>query len=242
MPGPKPGMEARVNLFGDPGRTFHGVVQGIAWRVLPLSGQTSGVFPKIDPTLNWARLHNAFRCGSSSTHPRLTPRFVWDDRSGHNHRLPARRQTAEGSGHGRRLRAVQSMTEIVAASTPEDPALRFIRRELAPLARALDRYSGLHRAGGDRSDCNRHLPHSVSGSRLRRHPAATMQPVQRPFRQAVDATGAALLGAGFAVLLAITTYEQPSRSVETIAADLNDKVDLAGSRRRCARTQALHCR
>ena len=54
-------------------------------------------------------------------------------------------------------------------------------------------------------DCNRHLPHSVSGSRLRRHPAATMQPVQRPFRQAVDATDAALLGAGFAVLLAITT-------------------------------------
>jgi len=32
-----------------------------------------------------------------------------------------------------------------------------------------------------------------------------MQPVQRPFRQAVDATDAALLGAGFAVLLAITT-------------------------------------
>src|SRR6266478_1223320 len=90
--------------------------------------------------------------------------------------------------------SAQSMTEIVAASTPEDSALRFIRRELAPLARALDRYSGLHRAGGDRSDCNRHLPHSVSGSRLRRHPAATMQPVQRPFRQAVDATGAALLG------------------------------------------------
>jgi len=57
-----------------------------------------------------------------------------------------------------------------------------------------------------------------------------MQPVQRPFRQAVDVTGAAPLGAGFRVLLAITSYEQPSRSVETIAADLNDKVDLAGSR------------
>ena len=41
MPGPKPGMEARVNLFGDPGRTFHCVVQGIAWRraaVLRASG------------------------------------------------------------------------------------------------------------------------------------------------------------------------------------------------------------
>jgi hypothetical protein len=33
-------MEARVNLFGDPGRTFHGVAQEIAWRVLPLSGHT----------------------------------------------------------------------------------------------------------------------------------------------------------------------------------------------------------
>jgi hypothetical protein len=40
MPGPKPGMEARVNLFGDPGRTFHGVAQEIAWRLLPLSGHT----------------------------------------------------------------------------------------------------------------------------------------------------------------------------------------------------------
>jgi len=59
-----------------------------------------------------------------------------------------------------------------------------------------------------------------------------MQPVQRPFRQAVDVTGAAPLGAGFRVLLAITSYERPSRSVETIAADLNDKVDLAGARRR----------
>jgi hypothetical protein len=32
-----------------------------------------------------------------------------------------------------------------------------------------------------------------------------MQPVQRPFRQPVDAIDAELLGAGFAVLLAITT-------------------------------------
>jgi hypothetical protein len=56
-----------------------------------------------------------------------------------------------------------------------------------------------------------------------------MQPVQQPFRQAVDATGAALLSAGFAVLLAITTCEQPRQSVETIA-DFNDKVDLAGLR------------
>ena len=42
--------------------------------------------------------------------------------------------------------------------------------------------------------------------------------------------------------LARRLENETGRSVETIAADLNDKVDLAGSRRRCARTQALHCR
>jgi len=56
LPAIKPGMEARVSLVGDPGRTFHGVVQGIAWSVLSPSGQTVGVLPKVDPTLNWARL------------------------------------------------------------------------------------------------------------------------------------------------------------------------------------------
>jgi len=49
-------MEARVNLVGYPGCTFHGVVQGIAWSVLSPSGQATGLLPKIDPTLNWARL------------------------------------------------------------------------------------------------------------------------------------------------------------------------------------------
>jgi membrane fusion protein, multidrug efflux system len=56
LPAIKPGMEARVDLVGDPGRTFHGVVQGIAWSVLSPAGQTAGLLPKIDPTLNWARL------------------------------------------------------------------------------------------------------------------------------------------------------------------------------------------
>jgi len=56
LPAIEPGMEARVNLVGYPGRTFHGVVQGIAWSILSPSGQTVGVLPKIDPTLNWARL------------------------------------------------------------------------------------------------------------------------------------------------------------------------------------------
>ena len=56
LPAIKPGMEARVNLVGDPGRTLHGVVQGIAWSVLSPSGRTTELLPKIDPTLNWARL------------------------------------------------------------------------------------------------------------------------------------------------------------------------------------------
>ena len=42
LPAIEPGMEARVNLVGYPGRTFHGVVQGIAWSVLSPSGQADG--------------------------------------------------------------------------------------------------------------------------------------------------------------------------------------------------------
>ena len=56
LPAIERGMEARVDLVGYPGRTFHGVVQGIAWSVLSPSGQATGLLPKIDPTLNWARL------------------------------------------------------------------------------------------------------------------------------------------------------------------------------------------
>jgi membrane fusion protein, multidrug efflux system len=56
LPAIKPGMEAQVNLVAYPGRTFHGVVQGIAWGVLWPSGQTAGLLPRVDPTLNWARL------------------------------------------------------------------------------------------------------------------------------------------------------------------------------------------
>ncbi len=54
--GDRAGHGGRVNLVGYPGRTFHGVVQGIAWSVLSPSGQATGLLPKIDPTLNWARL------------------------------------------------------------------------------------------------------------------------------------------------------------------------------------------
>jgi membrane fusion protein, multidrug efflux system len=56
LPPIKPGMQARVNLVGYPGRTFRGVVQGIAWSVSSPAGQTTELLPRIDPTLNWARL------------------------------------------------------------------------------------------------------------------------------------------------------------------------------------------
>jgi multidrug resistance efflux pump len=56
LPAIEPGVEARVNLVGYPGRTFHGVVEGIAWGVLSPSGQETGLLPRVDPTLKWARL------------------------------------------------------------------------------------------------------------------------------------------------------------------------------------------
>jgi membrane fusion protein, multidrug efflux system len=56
LPAIKPGMQASINLVGYPGRSFHGVVQGIAWSVLSPARQEIGVLPKVDPTLNWARL------------------------------------------------------------------------------------------------------------------------------------------------------------------------------------------
>jgi multidrug resistance efflux pump len=51
-----PGMTAEVNLVGYPGQTFRGVVQGIGWGVLSPAGADVGVLPKVEPTLNWARL------------------------------------------------------------------------------------------------------------------------------------------------------------------------------------------
>jgi multidrug efflux system membrane fusion protein len=56
LPAIKPGMLASINLVGYPGRSFHGVVQGIAWSVRSPAGQELELLPKVDPTLNWARL------------------------------------------------------------------------------------------------------------------------------------------------------------------------------------------
>ena len=99
-------------------------------------------------------------------------------------------------------------TETVAPS-PEDPALRLIRRELAA---SRERWIGtLTSTGmaviGVLATVTFRIPYPVlvfAGIQL-----LTVPPAPRPFRQAVEATGAALLGAAFAVLLAITAYDQP---------------------------------
>jgi hypothetical protein len=96
-----------------------------------------------------------------------------------------------------------------AAAPSEDPALRFIRRELAPSPErwivALA-FAGLSMIGVLATVTFR-IPYPVlvfAGILL-----LTVPPAHRPLRQAVEVTGAALVGAGFAVLLAITTYDQP---------------------------------
>jgi hypothetical protein len=104
---------------------------------------------------------------------------------------------------------VNSAVQTEAAAPPEDPALRFIRHELGA---SWERWiatltsTGLTVIGVIATVTFR-IPYPVlvfAGILL-----LTVPPAQRPFRQAVDATGAALLGAAFAVLLAITAYDQP---------------------------------
>jgi membrane fusion protein, multidrug efflux system len=57
----KPGMEAEVYLVSYPDRPFRGVVQGIGWANRPDDGQTVGVLPAVQRTLNWVRLANRFQ-------------------------------------------------------------------------------------------------------------------------------------------------------------------------------------
>jgi hypothetical protein len=96
-----------------------------------------------------------------------------------------------------------------AAIPPEDPALRFIRLELAPSPQrwiAALGFTGLALIGVLATVTFR-VPYPVlvfAGLLL-----LTVPPAHRPFRQAAEMTGAALLGAGFAILLAVTTYDQP---------------------------------
>jgi hypothetical protein len=104
---------------------------------------------------------------------------------------------------------VNSAARTEAAAPPEDPALRFIRLELAPSQErwiATLGFTGLTLIGVLATVTFR-IPYPVlvfAGILM-----LTVPPAHRPFRQAVETTGAAFLGAGFAILLAVTTYDQP---------------------------------
>jgi hypothetical protein len=104
---------------------------------------------------------------------------------------------------------MKTATGTEAVVPPEDPALRFIRLELAPSPErwvAALGFTGLVLIGVLATVTFR-IPYPVlvfAGILL-----LTVPPTHRPFYQAVEATGAAFLGAGFAILLAVTTYDQP---------------------------------
>ncbi|HEY1430019.1 MAG TPA: hypothetical protein VGF39_00045, partial [Stellaceae bacterium] len=101
------------------------------------------------------------------------------------------------------------MTGTEAPIPPEDPSLRFIRLELAPSRErwiATLGFTGLAMIGVIATVTFR-IPYPVlvfAGILL-----LTVPPTHLPFRQAIEATGAAAVGAGFAILLAVTTYDQP---------------------------------
>src|SRR4029077_10127261 len=96
-----------------------------------------------------------------------------------------------------------------AAIPPEDPALRFIRLELAPSRErwiATLGFAGLALIGVLATVTFR-TPYPVlvfAGILLLTVPLA-----HSPFRQAVETTVAAFFGAVVAILLAVTTYDQP---------------------------------
>jgi hypothetical protein len=104
---------------------------------------------------------------------------------------------------------VNSAARTEAAAPPEDPALRFIRRELAPSRErwiATLGFTGLALIGVLATVTFR-IPYPVlvfAGILM-----LTVPSPYRPFHQAVGATGAAVFGAGFAILLAVTAYDQP---------------------------------
>jgi hypothetical protein len=104
---------------------------------------------------------------------------------------------------------MKSVAGTEASASPEDPALRFIRLELAPSRErwiATLGFTGLALIGVLATVTFR-IPYPVlvfAGILM-----LTVPPAHRPFSQAVETTVAALLGAGFAILLAVTTYDQP---------------------------------
>jgi hypothetical protein len=102
-----------------------------------------------------------------------------------------------------------SVPRTEAAIPPEDPALRFIRLELAPSPQRWIATLGFTGRAliGVLATVTFRIPYPVlvfAGILL-----LTVPPAHSPFHQAAEVTGAALLGAGFAILLAVTTYDQP---------------------------------
>jgi hypothetical protein len=104
---------------------------------------------------------------------------------------------------------MKSVARTEAAVRLEDPALRFIRLALAPSRErwiATLEFTGLALIGVFATVTLR-IPYPVlvfAGILL-----LTVPPAHHSFRQAVETTGAAFFGAGFAILLAVTAYDQP---------------------------------
>ena len=104
---------------------------------------------------------------------------------------------------------MKSATGSEAAAPPEDPALLFIRLELAPSRERWIATLGLSglAAIGVIATVTFRIPYPVlifAGIVL-----LTVPRPHRPIHRAVETTSAAILGAGFAILLAVTTYDQP---------------------------------
>jgi hypothetical protein len=104
---------------------------------------------------------------------------------------------------------MKSVAGTEAAAPPGDPTLRFIRLELAPSRErwiATLGFTGLALIGVIAIVTFR-IPYPVlvfAGILL-----LSVPPARRPFHQAAEVTGAGFLGAGFAILLAVTTYDEP---------------------------------
>lgn len=65
----RPGMTADVFLPAYPDRHFRGVVQGTGWAIHQINGETVGVLPAVEPTLNWVRFAQRFPVRIALTDP-----------------------------------------------------------------------------------------------------------------------------------------------------------------------------
>jgi multidrug resistance efflux pump len=56
----RPGQAATIYFPAYPSKSFSGVVEGIAWAVLPQDYSSGTPVPKVDPTIDWVRLAQRF--------------------------------------------------------------------------------------------------------------------------------------------------------------------------------------